>query len=315
MKARIETRTSPFAGGVSTDERRAIGLMAAIFGVLLFLGTFVDKPIAQALYMPHNVIATLITTIGIYPFAASLVLFMGVACERTVHSEKSTVLKVILGVITVALALLVGYAGASFLTDEDCLGGIMPTIGESSIAKLALSLIVEWPLFWVGWQLAKRNDDKTLAKKAVCFTLVALATFVVMQTTKGIFNRPRYRVVVEGFEGVGFVPWYKISPNPANLIATYGLKANDFRSFPSGHSVLSISTISIMLSLSWLIPSLRGKEVQLCWTGFAFACVIMLTRILLGAHYLSDVCAGALMGLVFVFIYDVLQRRIKTSAS
>lgn len=314
MKARTETRISPAARGGSAGEQRAIASMAALFGVLLLLGTFVDKPIAQALYVPHNTIATLVTTVGIYPFAASVVLFMGVVCERTVHSEKNTLLKVIIGVTTIALALLVGYAGASFLTDEDCLGGIMPAISESGIAKLALSLIAEWPLFWVGWQLAQRNDDKALLKKAVCFTVVVLAAFVCMQMTKGIFNRPRYRIVAEGFEGVGFVPWYKISPDPANLIATYGLKANDFRSFPSGHAVLSISTISIMLSLAWLIPSLRGKEVKLCWIGFAFAVVIMFTRMLLGAHYLSDVCAGALIGLVFVYIYDVLQRRIGASA-
>lgn len=313
MKAHAATQPSPVAGGGTADERRTIGLMAAIFGVLLLLGIFVDEPIEHALYVPHNVIATLITTVGIYPFAASVVLFMGVACERTVHSDKSMILKIVFGIITITLALLVGYAGASFLTDEDCLGGIMPAIGESGTAKLVLSLIVEWPLFLVGWQLANRNDDKTLAKKAVCFTVVVLAAFAVMQMTKGIFNRPRYRVVAEGFEGVGFVPWYKISPDPADLIAAYGLKANDFRSFPSGHAVLSISVISILLSLSWLIPSLRGKEVKLCWMGFAFAVVIMFTRMLLGAHYLSDVCAGALIGLVFVFIYDVLQRRIGTS--
>jgi membrane-associated phospholipid phosphatase len=77
---------------------------------------------------------------------------------------------------------------------------------------------------------------------------------------------------------------------------------------------MSISTISILLSLAWLVPSLRNKKALLCWAGFAFAVVIMFTRMVLGAHYLSDVSAGALLGLVLVFLNDALQRRIGSSA-
>jgi membrane-associated phospholipid phosphatase len=40
----------------------------------------------------------------------------------------------------------------------------------------------------------------------------------------------------------------------------------------------------------------------------------MFTRMVLGAHYLSDVSAGALLGLALVFLNDALQRRIGSSA-
>jgi membrane-associated phospholipid phosphatase len=293
-----------------SGERRALAVMAAALGILLLVGTFLDEGIAQALYSPHNVPATIVTTVGIYPLTAAIVLFMGTAFQRVAHSQKGKGVKVVLAAACALIGLFVGFVGAASLLDVDCLGGLVPSLNKNYVVAAVLSLTIEWPLFLVGWKLAKRSDDERLLRRAVCLVVVLLAAFAFMQLTKGVFNRPRYRTVAEGLEGVGFVPWYRISPNPAELMARYGLEASEFRSFPSGHAILSISTISTLLSLTWLFPGLREKRVGLCWAGFAFAVVIMFTRMLLGAHYLSDVCAGALIGLGFVFVYDALQRRI-----
>ncbi|MDO4807614.1 MAG: phosphatase PAP2 family protein [Coriobacteriales bacterium] len=275
---------APTTSGGWIAERRVLITIAAVLGSLLVLGTFLDEAIAKALYSPRNLVFTIITTIGIYPFAASIVLFLGVACERIGHGTKTKAAKAVLGAVMALAAVFVGFVGAASLVEIDCLGSIAPSLTSNYLVITVLSLVVEWPLFYVGWRLATRSDDKLLLKKAVCFVLELLAAFIFMQLTKGIFNRPRYRVVAEGLEGVGFVPWYKISPKPLELMSMHGLDRTEFRSFPSGHALMSISTISILLSLTWLIPSLRDKRIQLCWTGFAFAVVIMLTRMLLGAH-------------------------------
>lgn len=294
-------------------ERLILIVMAVFFGALLLVGTFFDETIAKALYMPHNLAATVVTTIGIYPFATAIVLFMGVACERIVHVKKEKATKIVLAAITALIAVAIGFVGAASLVDVDCLGGIVPGLNRNIPVIAILSLVIEYPLFYMGWRWAKNSDDPFLLRRAICLTVVLVAAFAFMQLTKGVFNRPRYRSVAEGLEGVGFVPWYRISPDPANLMSAYGLDKNEFRSFPSGHAILSISTISILLSLTWLFPRLRTKRSLLCWVGFAFAILIMLTRMLLGAHYLSDVAAGALIGLAFVALYIVLERR--TSAS
>jgi GntR family transcriptional regulator/MocR family aminotransferase len=63
-----------------------------------------------------------------------------------------------------------------------------------------------------------------------------------------------------------------------------------------------------------LVTPIQRRQALLCWAGFAFAVVIMFTRMVLGAHYLSDVSAGALLGLALVFLNDALQRRIGSSA-
>lgn len=310
INMRVETK----AGTGRSDEWRSLLAMMAFFGVALLLGTFVDEPFARAVYMPLNVPLTLVTTVGIYPFATAIVLFLGVALERVAHSGKGQVYKVALGAVTLLLALFVGFVGGASLVDGDCLGSLFPGLSRNYAVIAVLSAVLEWPMIPIGWRLASQSDDKLLLRKAVCLVIVLLLAFAAMQVGKAVFHRPRFRAVAQGLEGVGFVPWYTISPDPADLMSKYDLTLNEFRSFPSGHAILSISTISILLSLTWLFPGLRTKRVQLCWAGFAFAIVIIVTRLLLGAHYISDVSAGALIGLVCVLVYEVTQRRIAGSA-
>lgn len=59
-------------------------------------------------------------------------------------------------------------------------------------------------------------------------------------------------------------------------------------SFPSGHSV---TFMSLMVALSFLMP----RYWKWLWTFGAFIC---LTRVLVTAHYLSDVMVGAYIGML-----------------
>lgn len=278
--------------------------------MLLLLGTFFDEAIAAALYSPQNVPATIITTIGIYPFSASIVFFMGVMYQRVAHSKISKAARVVVCIVIALLALAIGFVGAGSLVDEDCLGGILPGLIKNIPVIAVLTLVVECPLFFVAYRVAERTDDELLLKRAIALVILMVVVFISMRVFKSVFNRPRYRTVVAGYEGIGFVPWYRAMPNPSELMGRYGLSSNEFSSFPSGHSILSISTIYILYSLAWVFPGLRGKKTTLCMAGFLFAIVIMFTRMMLGAHYLSDVSAGALIGIVYVLIYEFVQRRI-----
>ncbi len=90
-------------------------------------------------------------------------------------------------------------------------------------------------------------------------------------------------------------------------------KDREFRSFPSGHSILSMTCVFTFQSLSWF-PNFKGKgKLALGAAGLIFAIVIMSTRVILGAHYLSDVSAGAMISTVFALIYTIVQNKYSTS--
>lgn len=65
------------------------------------------------------------------------------------------------------------------------------------------------------------------------------------------------------------------------------LLAPEFDSFPSGHAT---SVFAVATALGSWYPALR-------WPLYALASAIALGRVYLGRHYLSDVIAGALIGL------------------
>ncbi len=285
-------------------------VMLIFFGVLFLTGTFLDKSVAEILFSPQNTFAKLITSTGTYPFYAAQVLFLGALFERSVHSERAILIKILLCAVCSYAALNIGYIGASSLASSNNLGRIFPSIIGRADVITALSVILEYPLFIVGYLAAGRSEDRLLVRRVVGLLIVMLIAYVVMQELKNSFCRPRYRTAVLGYEGVTFVPWYKPFHEAAEYTLKYGLRADEFRSFPSGHSLLSTSTMYIFPSLAWLFPKLKGKGTHLFIVGVAFGSIIMLSRMMLGAHYLSDVSAGAIIGTLSSLAFGVIQKRI-----
>lgn len=65
-------------------------------------------------------------------------------------------------------------------------------------------------------------------------------------------------------------------------------RKTDPNSFPSGHATRAVMLAVVALGLGPLWFSL----VMLCWAPF-----VVLARVAMGVHYLSDVIAGAILGL------------------
>jgi len=73
----------------------------------------------------------------------------------------------------------------------------------------------------------------------------------------------------------------------------------EYNSFPSGHAT---TVFALAAALSLFFPRWRLPLV-------GFAAVVGLSRIIVGAHYLSDVMAGAYVGIMTVFLLVLLCRR------
>ena len=282
------------------------------FVVLFFMGTFLDEDIARTLFAPDNTVAAIITSTGVYPFFAVPVLFCGVLYERSVHSGITKSAKVILCIVFTLIALFVGFIGGGALADRNCFGYIFPFLNRNFPVIAVLSVIFEYPLFLVGYNFAKKTEDKLLVQRIISLLVILALAFVAMQGLKYTFNRPRYRTAVLGYEGIGFVPWYTPFEGAEGYSELYGINGDEFLSFPSGHSILSMSAMYILPSLSWIFPKLKNKQFLLVLTGFMFGLIIMFTRMILGAHYLSDVSAGAMIGTLLSLAYTIMQLRISS---
>jgi membrane-associated phospholipid phosphatase len=131
-------------------------------------------------------------------------------------------------------------------------------------------------------------DIQAMRKAAltgICFMVVALGIVFVAKVPWG---RPRYWYLIK-HPALQFVPWY----------LPQGKGTGDaFRSFPSGHAVNAALVIWLTLLPSFL-PKLRSIKwrVLLNVVAWAWLLLICVSRIMMGAHFASDVLVGAGIGL------------------
>ena len=290
-----------------TSEFKKLALlnifMIVFYAVLLLIGTFYDEKISEALYNPHSFAVMFISGIGTYPFFAFAVLFGGCLYERTLHSALNKALKSILCVLLILVITAVGFIGAGALVDKDSLGYIFPQLNRNIPVILCISTVSILPLAYSGYMLAKRTADDNLLKRVICLLLIFVVAYALLQIVKDTFHRPRYRLTLQGFEGIGFVPWFKPFGGYQDYIQKFGIDKGEFRSFPSGHSILSTCIVIGLPSRSWISLRLRDKQFQLGILGFLISFIIIISRVILGAHYLSDVSAGALIVSVLALFY------------
>ena len=130
---------------------------------------------------------------------------------------------------------------------------------------------------------------------------MTVATLIV-QGLKVPFGRMRYRAmnVIGDFgkneQFPGFTRWYMVSGQPDKELmrATFGT-SDAFKSFPSGHTrgaaaTFYLATLGAVLGLS------KKKQIALWVFAVVFTGLVALSRIMVGAHFFSDVLIGGTVG-------------------
>ena len=132
--------------------------------------------------------------------------------------------------------------------------------------------------------LIKINNLNNKVNFFISSIIYLIAIGLITQIAKHIVGRPR--------------PNYTEFENP--YLFNYFTFESNFHSFPSGHS----STIfMVFLILSAVLPKLK-------YYFFIFASIIALSRIIVGAHFITDVVAGGLLALiVYKFLNYFFQKK------
>ena len=140
-------------------------------------------------------------------------------------------------------------------------------------------------------KLASMIKDETLIKiKPALVTVVAvgLATLVIISSIKSVWGRERFRAMEDISH---FTRWY----------IPVGRALDDaHKSFPSGHT----SNAVILYTVSFIFDKLGDKKkantaklLAILWVA-----LVMFSRIVCGAHFLSDTCAGAIITMTIVIV-------------
>ena len=283
--------------------------MAAFFAVTFVIGTFFDHPIASAIFSGGNIPALVISSLGIYVFCGAFSFYFGAALSQSMKIANDFKRTIYCSFIIFFGVIVMTVAGGSLL-DINNLGGIFPEIRRTIPQMIIVFLFVFFPIAVLGFLLGRRNNDPTLGRRIVLILNCMAVMFIIYEIIKTGLPRPRFRLIQEHIDGVDFHAWYDPIKNKDELIETFGIYSDNFKSFPSGHTANAILSIAILPGLAAVVPALRNKKKVLFVAGFVFGFLVLASRMVLGAHFLSDVSCGGFIASVMSAVYYKRERQL-----
>ena len=141
---------------------------------------------------------------------------------------------------------------------------------------------------------------------------------VLINVIKVPWARPRMRLLVSTGNDSYFMPWWQLGGTLKQRLIGEGISPDEFRSFPSGHTACAACAM-----LAILLPTLKkqwhDKERICLAVGAGWTLLVAVSRIWMGAHYLTDVVMACLIALgvsvlgIYLFYFNQkLFRKIWT---
>ena len=280
--------------------RLHIFIVMAVFVILFIVGSFLDLQISNGLYQHENGFGIAVAALSMNVGYGVLAFMGGVSLYHAHKLEKVNYMRV----LTFLMAL--GFFGCAVYFDGKEFFG--PN-GWYNPDIYFLGFIIAVPLMGAcsfgGYLVGKKaNNPRLWLLMLIGAAFIALSLVIGTTVVKNIFHRPRYRTAVVHEEYlIGYYPWWKRCGNYKDLMDKYGILKEEFKSFPSGHTSVCAMTMLFVI----ILPFIQGKELKhqvlYFYLGFAYAALIAFTRILTGAHYLSDVAMGGLITTICLYIY------------
>lgn len=160
--------------------------------------------------------------------------------------------------------------------------------------RMAFSILwgVGFGLFVLLFASKVRFSKETAAALrtlAVAGILVMAVQLLCIEGMKYLWGRVRFRDLLAAGSYDAFTPWYQIN----------GINGN--KSFPSGHT--AGAAMSYLILLLPYASAWWSKKRALCFAvPFVYTSAVAFTRLVMGAHYLSDVAMGGIVGFTTVLI-------------
>ena len=264
--------------------RHARGLLAVLI-LLMIAGSIWDLPISRALYPGHE------SSIGQF-FAAfgEQPAFLAISCAGVLLLLRCKS-------INPGWNTLLAFSGGALI-----LFGIVVNVHEAvnNVPQLPLwvALLVTVFMTLVCSALlaavSREASSKTVLRFILTVTFVAIVTALLINIIKIPWGRVRMRLIVQAGNESYFTPWWQAGCALRRQLLAGGVAKSELCSFPSEHTACAACAMLMIL-----LPTLskgRQKRTTLCFLlGCVWTLAVALSRICMGAHFLTDVTAAALV--------------------
>lgn len=165
---------------------------------------------------------------------------------------------------------------------------------DNYVIKLLICAILNL-ITALGFSKIPTEINNRLAKFATAFVIIVLTTALATLLIKLTWGRVRFKSLLPDYSD--YTPWYKIN----------GFTGH--KSFVSGH-VSASSVLFAFLLLKKYFPKFKKYDVLIIIISSIWASLTALSRIILGAHYLSDTVGGLLLCVSIVWLYHLISIKV-----
>lgn len=275
----------------------------AIIGIIL--GSFLDFNISSSIASANNGLGLTISAIGPMIGFGGVAAMGGGFIAFIIKGKYHIALKIGFGVLALAcFGVAIKYPAGEWFGINGFYGAAPEWMGYLIV------IIPEAAAAVGGYFLFKDCQNKNMwIIFCIIIVLLLIALLGVIPALKGIMHRPRYRSIVQ--YGLDFHNWWEPCKNYKDLMATYNIESDNFKSYPSGHTAEASILILPITFLPLADNRFKKYQMPLFYGACGLVVLVAFARILAAAHFLSDVSTGATIMLTLVFIANEVVMRIK----
>ena len=280
-----------------------IAIGVALLGVIL--GSFLDLSLSNAIANTSNTFGLIISVIGPTIGFSGFAFLGGGFIAFAIKQEQKVYLKVMFYLAAaIALGVAIYYAGREYFSINGFYQAAPNFVGFIIAGVCACGALV-------GGYFAFRKCENPNAWIAllIVYVVFLIALMGAVNSIKSFMHRPRYRIVVDG--NVPYHEWWDRCSEYKEYMATYGYTKEQFKSFPSGHTTEASMIMVIAAFLPLADPRMKKVQLPLFIGAGAFTLLVGFARILVGAHFLSDISMGALLDLLVAMIANEVAIHLK----
>lgn len=260
--------------------KKDVAIVAVILAFCLLVGSFFDYQISSMLFNSSSLFGRFIEAAGELPFELTASI-AGVMLVRSARPDsKASKWLAALGIL-----INVGLVGYEII-------GSLHVGGKLIAFQLVLTFALVIAANFIAYRLTRDTAPDELTRWALMVLAVWVAQAIILNViVKPLWSRPRMRVI-EVTPGLNFQPWWVIgNPDKWSYIAA-GVIKDGFKSFASGHT--AHAAIGLMLAglPAAAFTEKPSRRRVVFWAASLVAALVAFGRIVIGAHFLTDVSCG-----------------------
>ena len=289
-------------------------LFAVIFSALLITATFTDLRVSQILtkgtLAPGKFLADGLFGVVFECIGTTAPYIVGVFCLEIVFVYVLRFMNNPAGKTVLCCLLQGGAFAAYYVLALDILNYNFRHYGMEGVPKPAfmrveLAFVAVLLVFLVTLAVNSLSDDsiKALLRTAFAVFLAIAVSSLTVEILKHPFGRTRFRAMNYANDFSYFTRWYVLNGQPdKEWMRTTFSSTDACKSFPSGHTQSAAMIFCIVILKDAFGITSKAKTALLWGSSILWTGLVALSRIMVGAHFFSDVLVGGTIGFLSVML-------------